>query len=55
MKISDLLIQIIYCAWIITRRFVEGIGLTVIPERFVMESETLKGEYDRVDDHFILK
>jgi uncharacterized peroxidase-related enzyme len=46
---------IICCTWNFMNRFVEGLGLSVIPEQFVMEGKMLHAGYDKIYDHFDLK
>lgn len=46
---------IICCTWSFMNRFVEGLGLSVIPEQFPMEGKMLKAGYDGIFDHFELK
>lgn len=46
---------IICCTWTFMNRFVEGLGLSVIPEQFVMEGKMLHAGYDTIYDHFELK
>jgi len=46
---------IICCTWNFMNRFVEGLGLTVIPEQFAMEGKMLYAGYDKIYDHFELK
>jgi len=46
---------IICCAFSFMNRFVEGLGLSVIPEHFPIEGKMLKRGYDKVIDRFKLK
>lgn len=46
---------IICCTWSFMNRFVEGLGLSVIPEQFGMEGKMLHAGYDKIFDHFNLK
>lgn len=46
---------IISCTWSFMNRFVEGLGLSVVPEQFSMEGKMLSAGYDKVFDHFELK
>lgn len=46
---------IICCTWSFMNRFVEGIGLSVIPEQFSMEGKMLKGGYNGIFKMFDLK
>ncbi len=46
---------IICCTWNFMNRFVEGLGLTVIPEHFAMEGKMLHAGYDKIYEHFNLK
>lgn len=46
---------IIYCTWSFMNRFVEGLGLNVIPEQFSMEGKMLYAGYDKIFDMFELK
>ena len=46
---------IICCTWSFMNRFVEGLGLSVIPEQFAMEGKMLKGGYDGIFKMFDLK
>ena len=46
---------IITCTWSFMNRFVEGLGLSVVPEQFSMEGKMLSAGYDKVFDHFELK
>ncbi len=46
---------IICCTWNFMNRFVEGLGLTVIPEHFAMEGKMLHAGYDKIYEHFDLK
>ena len=46
---------IICCTWSFMNRFVEGLGLSVIPEQFDMEGKMLHAGYDKIFDHFKLK
>lgn len=46
---------IICCTWNFMNRFVEGVGLSVIPEQFGMEGKMLFAGYDKIFDHFELK
>ena len=46
---------IICCTWSFMNRFVEGLGLSVIPEQFEMEGKMLFAGYDKIFDHFELK
>ena len=46
---------IICCTWSFMNRFVEGIGLSVIPAHFAMEGKMLHGGYDRIFEKFDLK
>jgi len=46
---------IICCTWNFMNRFVEGVGLSVIPEQFGMEGKMLFAGYDKIFDHFKLK
>lgn len=39
---------IICCTWNFMNRFVEGLGLSVIPEQFVMEGKMLYAGYDKI-------
>ncbi|WKK67122.1 hypothetical protein [Lutimonas zeaxanthinifaciens] len=43
------------CTWSFMNRFVERIGLTVVPEQFAMEGKMLKGGYDGLFKIFDLK
>lgn len=47
--------MIICCTWSFMNRFVEGIGLSVVPEQFSMEGKMLSAGYDKIFDHFELK
>ena len=46
---------IISCVWSFMNRFVEGLGLSVVPDQFVMEGKMLHAGYDKIFDHFKLK
>lgn len=46
---------IICCTWNFMNRFVEGLGLSVIPEHFAMEGKMLHAGYDNIFNHFELK
>ena len=46
---------IICCTWNFMNRFVEGLGLSVIPEQFVMEGKMLHAGYNSIYNHFELK
>ncbi len=46
---------IICCTWSFMNRFVEGLGLSVIPEQFSMEGKMLHAGYDKIFDMFELK
>lgn len=46
---------IICCTWNFMNRFVEGLGLSVIPEQFGMEGKMLQAGYDKIFEHFELK
>lgn len=46
---------IICCTWSFMNRFVEGLGLSVIPEHFPMEGKMLHAGYDKIFDKFELK
>ena len=46
---------IICCTWSFMNRFVEGLGLSVIPEQFSMEGKMLKGGYNGIFKMFDLK
>ncbi len=46
---------IISCTWSFMNRFVEGLGLNVIPEQFGMEGKMLHAGYDKIYDKFELK
>jgi uncharacterized peroxidase-related enzyme len=46
---------VICCTWNFMNRFVEGLGLSVIPEQFEMEGKMLYAGYDKIFDHFDLK
>lgn len=46
---------VICCTWSFMNRYVEGLGLSVIPEQFSMEGKMLKAGYDTIFDHFDLK
>ena len=46
---------IICCVWSFMNRFVEGLGLSVVPDQFVMEGKMLHAGYDKIFDHFNLK
>ncbi len=46
---------IICCTWSFMNRFVEGLGLSVIPEQFAMEGKMLHAGYDTIYEHFELK
>jgi len=46
---------IICCVWSFMNRFVEGLGLSVVPDQFVMEGKMLHAGYDKIFDHFKLK
>ena len=46
---------IICCTWSFMNRFVEGLGLSVIPEQFPMEGKMLHAGYDKIFDMFELK
>ena len=46
---------IICCTWNFMNRFVEGLGLSVIPEQFGMEAKMLHAGYDKIFDKFELK
>ena len=46
---------IICCTWSFMNRFVEGLGLSVIPEQFPIKGKMLKDGYDKIIDHFELK
>ena len=46
---------IICCTWNFMNRFVEGVGLSVIPEQFGGEGKILFAGYDKIFDHFDLK
>ncbi len=46
---------IICCTFSFMNRFVEGLGLSVIPEQFAMEGKMLKGGYDGIFKMFDLK
>jgi len=46
---------IICCTWSFMNRFVEGLGLSVIPEQFGGEGKMLHAGYDKIFDHFELK
>ena len=45
---------IISCTWSFMNRFVEGLGLSVIPEHFGMEGKMLHAGYDTIYEHFEL-
>ena len=42
------------CTWSFMNRFLEGIGLTLVPEQFAKEGELLKGGYDGIFKMFDL-
>jgi len=46
---------IICCTWSFMNRFVEGLGLNVVPEQFSMEGKMLSAGYDKIFDMFELK
>ena len=46
---------IICCTWSFMNRFVEGLGLNVIPEQFSMEGKMLSAGYDKIFDNFALR
>ena len=46
---------IICCTWNFMNRFVQGLGLMVIPEYFAIAGKRLKGGYDTIFDMFDLK
>ena len=46
---------IICCTWNFMNRFVEGLGLNVIPEQFEMEGKMLHAGYDKIFEKFELK
>ncbi len=46
---------IICCTWNFMNRFVEGVGLSVVPEQFGMEGKMLSAGYNKIYDHFDLK
>jgi uncharacterized peroxidase-related enzyme len=46
---------VICCTWNFMNRFVEGLGLSVIPEHFSMEGKMLRAGYDKIFDNFDLK
>lgn len=46
---------VICCTWSFMNRYVEGLGLTVIPEQFAMEGKMLKAGYDGIFKMFDLK
>ena len=46
---------IICCTWSFMNRFVEGLGLSVIPEHFPMEGKMLHAGYNGIFDKFELK
>jgi len=46
---------IICCTWNFMNRFVEGLGLSVIPEQFAMEGKMLHAGYDMIFKKFELK
>ena len=46
---------IICCTWSFMNRFVDGLGLSVIPEQFAMEGKMLHAGYNSIYDHFELK
>ncbi len=46
---------VICCTWSFMNRYVEGLGLTVIPEQFTMEGKMLKAGYDGIFKMFDLK
>lgn len=46
---------IICCTWNFMNRFVEGLGLSVIPEQFAMEGKMLYAGYDKIYEQFDLK
>jgi len=46
---------IICCTWSFMNRFVEGLGLSVIPEHFPMEGKMLHAGYDKIFNNFELK
>ena len=46
---------IICCTWNFMNRFVEGLGLSVVPEQFAMEGKMLHAGYNKIFDHFELK
>ena len=46
---------IICCTWSFMNRFVEGLGLSVIPEQFAMEGKMLHAGYDMIFNKFELK
>ena len=46
---------IICCTWSFMNRYVEGLGLSVIPEQFAMEGRMLKPGYDGIFKMFDLK
>ena len=46
---------VICCTWNFMNRFVEGVGLSVIPEQFSMEGKMLKGGYNGIFKMFDLK
>ena len=46
---------IICCTWSFMNRYVEGLGLNVIPAQFPMEAKMLSAGYDKIFDMFELK
>ena len=46
---------IICCTWNFMNRFVEGLGLSVIPEHFTDQGKALSAGYDKIFDKFELK
>ena len=46
---------IICCTWSFMNRYVEGLGLSVIPGQFGMEGKRLHAGYDKIFENFDLK